>query len=159
MISSNSSSSSSNGQILCFEHCGKKVFSLWRLPEACPNCSTHLLDCDLKIPPFAVPSPFKKALEFPCAIVIKPTKGMPYTIHHSSDSIIEYYRIKSFNDVEQLSCDIASLSLFYRFDHFKRVAGLDPVGTFMFIQIKIYIYIFFTWDQSAFGIFCVVKRK
>jgi hypothetical protein len=69
------SNSNSNGQILCFEHCGKKVFSLWELPEACPGCSTHLLDCDLKIPPFAVPSPFKKALEFPCAIVIKPTKG------------------------------------------------------------------------------------
>jgi len=61
--------------ILCFEHCGKKVFSVSSLPEECPSCRTPLLDCDLKIPPFAVPSPFKRALDFPCSIVIKPTKG------------------------------------------------------------------------------------
>jgi len=61
--------------ILCFEHCSKKVFSVSCLPEQCPSCSTDLLDCDLKIPPFAVPSPFKRALDFPCSIVIKPTKG------------------------------------------------------------------------------------
>jgi len=61
--------------ILCFEHCGKKVFSVSSLPEQCPSCSTDLLDCDLKIPPFAVPSPFKRAIDFPCSIVIKPTTG------------------------------------------------------------------------------------
>jgi len=61
--------------ILCFEHCGRKVFSVSSLPEQCPSCSTDLLDCDLKIPPFAVPSPFKRAIDFPCSIVIKPTKG------------------------------------------------------------------------------------
>ena len=61
--------------ILCFEHCGKKVFSMKDLPDCCPVCQVPLLDCALKIPPFAVPSPFKKAVEFPCSIVIKPTKG------------------------------------------------------------------------------------
>jgi len=61
--------------ILCFEHCSRKVFSVSNLPEQCPSCSTDLLDCDLKIPPFAVPSPFKRAQDFPCSIVIKPTKG------------------------------------------------------------------------------------
>lgn len=61
--------------ILCVEHCGKRVFSLAALPACCPICEVSLLDCQLKIPPFAVPSPFKKAVDFPCSIVIKPTKG------------------------------------------------------------------------------------
>jgi len=61
--------------ILCFEHCGKRVFSMRDLPDSCPICKVDLLDCDLKIPPFAVPSPFRSAAEFPCSIVIKPTKG------------------------------------------------------------------------------------
>lgn len=61
--------------ILCFEHCGKKVFSQTSLPEFCPSCNVDLRSCDLKIPPFAVPSPFKRALDFPSSLVIKPTKG------------------------------------------------------------------------------------
>jgi len=61
--------------ILCFEHCGKRIFSLKNIPDACPVCNLLITQCDLKIPPFAVPSPFKKAVDFPCSIVIKPTKG------------------------------------------------------------------------------------
>jgi len=61
--------------ILCFEHCGARVFSLGRLPSNCPSCQVNLLHCDLKIPPFAVPSPFKRAVDYPCSIVVKPTKG------------------------------------------------------------------------------------
>lgn len=61
--------------IICFEHCEKKVFSSLCLPRQCPTCSTDLLDCDLKIPPFVVPSPFKRAQDHPCSIVVKPTKG------------------------------------------------------------------------------------
>lgn len=68
-------SSPSMPHIICFEHCDKKVFSSSVLPSHCPTCHTDLFDCDLKIPPFVVPSPFKRAQDYPCSIVVKPTKG------------------------------------------------------------------------------------
>ena len=49
--------------ILCFSHCSKQVFSIGQLPDQCPSCHTDLTDCQLDIPPFALPSPFKRALE------------------------------------------------------------------------------------------------
>ena len=61
--------------ILCFSHCDKQVFSAGKLPHECPSCHTDLISCHLNIPPFSVPSPFKRAVDFPTSIVIKPTKG------------------------------------------------------------------------------------
>lgn len=61
--------------ILCFEHCEKRIFSMDELPSSCIICDTPIFNCQLKIPPFAVPSPFQRATDFPCSIVIKPTKG------------------------------------------------------------------------------------
>ena len=75
--------------ILCFEHCGKRIFSLKNIPDACPVCNLLLTQCDLKIPPFAVPSPFKKAVDFPCSIVIKPTKGN-FLLDYSRPRIYQY---------------------------------------------------------------------
>lgn len=61
--------------ILCFEHCGHKVFSLDVLPERCPRCLTDLSQCRLTLPPFKLPSPLSRAQDHPCSVVIKPTVG------------------------------------------------------------------------------------
>ena len=66
--------SSSESDILCFEHCDCKIFAL-DLPESCPVFSTHLIDCDFRMPPFKLPSPFSRAQDYPCSVIIKPTKG------------------------------------------------------------------------------------
>ena len=69
-----SSASAVQEDILCFEHCDKKVFCI-QLPDSCPVCQTIMTQCDLKIPPFKLPSPFSRAQDHPCSIVIKPTNG------------------------------------------------------------------------------------
>ena len=66
--------SSSQEEILCFEHCDKKVICV-KLPESCPVCQTSISKCKFQIPPFKLPSPFSRAQDHPCTIVIKPTKG------------------------------------------------------------------------------------
>ena len=55
-------------------HC-KLVFCLGSLPRSCPVCHTELLSCHLDIPPFALPTPFMRARDYPTSIVIKPSKG------------------------------------------------------------------------------------
>eukprot|EP00094_Tigriopus_californicus_P004770 TCALIF_04590-PA protein Name:"Similar to C3orf83 Putative uncharacterized protein C3orf83 (Homo sapiens)" AED:0.13 eAED:0.13 QI:0/0.25/0/0.8/1/1/5/0/497 len=61
--------------IVCFEHCGQRVFCL-DVPQICPGgCGTALKDCDFLLSPFQLPSPFSKAVEYPCSIAIKPTEG------------------------------------------------------------------------------------
>lgn len=60
--------------LICLEHCNKKIFGT-ELPECCPVCETNLSQCDLKMPPFKLPSPFARAQDHPCSVVIKPTKG------------------------------------------------------------------------------------
>lgn len=61
--------------IVCFEHCGQRIFCL-DLPLICPGgCGTALKDCDFLLSPFQLPSPFSKAVEYPCSIAIKPTEG------------------------------------------------------------------------------------
>ena len=60
--------------ILCFEHCDKKVICV-KLPDSCPVCQTSITQCKLKMPPFKLPSPFSRAQDHPCTIVIKPTNG------------------------------------------------------------------------------------
>ena len=65
---------SENQDIICVEHCEHQIFSL-SFPDFCPQCQTSLRDCVLKNPPFTVPSPFARAQDHPCSVVIKPTKG------------------------------------------------------------------------------------
>ena len=50
---------SENADIICVEHCEQKLFAVG-FPEICPVCQTNLKDCDLKIPPFSVPTPFSR---------------------------------------------------------------------------------------------------
>ncbi|CAB4066565.1 KPNA5_6 [Lepeophtheirus salmonis] len=61
-------------KILCFEHCRVQTFAL-TLPEKCTQCRTKLTECSMNIPPFEVPSPFSKARDYPCSVVLKPTQG------------------------------------------------------------------------------------
>ncbi|XP_067007908.1 MKRN2 opposite strand protein [Anabrus simplex] len=60
--------------ILCFQHCGSKVFC-YKLLENCPVCGDSLAAADFQLPPFRVPYPFVRAAQHPCCIVIKPTTG------------------------------------------------------------------------------------
>ena len=62
-------------QILCFSHCKKQVFCTGSLPSSCPSCHQDITSCHLDIPPFALPSPFMRASDYPSSIVIKPSKG------------------------------------------------------------------------------------
>jgi hypothetical protein len=39
------------------------------------ECNEDLADCDLKIPPFKLPTPFSRAQDHPSSVVIKPTRG------------------------------------------------------------------------------------
>ena len=49
-----------NADIICVEHCEQKIFALSMFPEACPLCQANLRECDLKSPPFTVPTPFSR---------------------------------------------------------------------------------------------------
>jgi len=66
---------SENQDIICVECCEQKIFAVGSCPDECPECKINLKECDLKIPPFSVPTPFSRAQDHPCSIVIKPTKG------------------------------------------------------------------------------------
>ena len=69
---SSSSTSVTQEDVFCFEHCDKKVICI-KLPDSCPVCQTSITQCKFKMPPFKLPSPFSRAQDHPCAIVIKPT--------------------------------------------------------------------------------------
>ncbi|KAJ6646399.1 MKRN2 opposite strand protein [Pseudolycoriella hygida] len=58
--------------ILCYQHCGPKVFCL-ALSEKCPCCSMSLGSTNMKLPPFRLPYPFVEPR--PCSIILKPTEG------------------------------------------------------------------------------------
>lgn len=60
--------------ILCFEHCSDRRVFCFQIPEHCPVCRTDI-SLDNKLIPFRIPYPFVKALQYPCAIFIKPTNG------------------------------------------------------------------------------------
>ncbi|PSN38459.1 hypothetical protein C0J52_15613 [Blattella germanica] len=60
--------------ILCFQHCSSKVFC-FELPEKCPICNSSLTTANFRLLPFRIPYPFVRAIQHPCAIVIKPTTG------------------------------------------------------------------------------------
>lgn len=71
-----SSSSPSDKPIICFEYAGHKCFSLSQPPERCPNTGKRLKSIkDFTIAPFRLPSPFASASDFPCSLVIRPTRG------------------------------------------------------------------------------------
>eukprot|EP00096_Caligus_rogercresseyi_P008874 TRINITY_DN2889_c0_g1_i1.p1 TRINITY_DN2889_c0_g1~~TRINITY_DN2889_c0_g1_i1.p1 ORF type:complete len:281 (+),score=83.66 TRINITY_DN2889_c0_g1_i1:100-942(+) len=87
-------------KILCFEHCSSQSFAL-RLPEKCSMCRTKLTECSMSIPPFEVPSPFSRARDYPCSVVLKPTQGdflrdyrngtnLHIALTNSRGSVIEY---------------------------------------------------------------------
>ena len=61
-------------EVFCFEHCNKKVFCV-KIPDKCPISHIPISQCKFQIPPFKLPSPFSRAQDHPCAVVIKPTKG------------------------------------------------------------------------------------
>lgn len=58
--------------IVCYQHCGAKVFTL-KLPEVCHVCKGQLLTSQLI--PFRLPYPFVKASQYPCSVVLRPTNG------------------------------------------------------------------------------------
>lgn len=60
--------------IVCFQHCGSKIFC-WSLPPICPACSTDLLGDRFELLPFRLPYPFVKPHQHPCSIILKPTTG------------------------------------------------------------------------------------
>ena len=45
--------------IICVAHCDHKIFAL-TFPDTCSKCQANLRECDLKNPPFTVPSPFSR---------------------------------------------------------------------------------------------------
>jgi hypothetical protein len=67
--------------IICFQHCGPKVFCL-NLPKKCPVCQSELYETKFKLMPFRLPYPFVRANQHPCSVVIRPTTG---------DFLNEYY--------------------------------------------------------------------
>lgn len=60
--------------IVCFQHCGKKVFCL-KLPARCPACKVDLHESKFKLMPFRLPYPFVRASQYPCSVIIRPTTG------------------------------------------------------------------------------------
>ncbi|XP_071453899.1 MKRN2 opposite strand protein [Hetaerina americana] len=61
--------------ILCFQHCGPKVFC-FGLGSTCPACGQSLEpDTHFMLLPFRVPYPFARATQHPCSVVIRPTNG------------------------------------------------------------------------------------
>jgi hypothetical protein len=48
-----------SSDIICVEHCANKIFAL-TFPDNCPECQANLRECDLKNPPFTVPTPFSR---------------------------------------------------------------------------------------------------
>jgi Domain of unknown function (DUF4796) len=78
--------------LLCFKHCQSDIFALL-IPNRCPECDTDLSKCS-SITPFRynynlcttfhdelidffvrIPFPFRRASQYPCSVVLKPTKG------------------------------------------------------------------------------------
>ena len=55
---------SENADIICVEHCEQKIFAVGSFPGTCSQCHINLKDCDLKIPPFSVPTPFSRWVSF-----------------------------------------------------------------------------------------------
>ena len=55
---------SDNADIICVEHCEQKIFAVGSFPGTCSQCQINLKDCDLKIPPFSVPTPFSRWVYF-----------------------------------------------------------------------------------------------
>ena len=54
---------SENADIICIEHCEQKMFAVGSFPDSfldSSQCQINLKDCDLKIPPFSVPTPFSR---------------------------------------------------------------------------------------------------
>ena len=51
---------SENQDIICVECCEQKIFAVGSCPDECPECKINLKECDLKIPPFSVPTPFSR---------------------------------------------------------------------------------------------------
>uniref|UniRef100_A0A6B2EHX6 MKRN2 opposite strand protein n=1 Tax=Phlebotomus kandelakii TaxID=1109342 RepID=A0A6B2EHX6_9DIPT len=79
--------SSSDPGIVCFQHCGPKVFCI-RLPERCPSCTRDLQEALFKLMPFRLPFPFIRASQYPGAVVLRPTTG---------DFLNEYYNSKDLH--------------------------------------------------------------
>ncbi len=48
-----------NTEIICVEHCDKKIFALG-FPDECPDCQSNLKECELTFPPFSLPMPFAR---------------------------------------------------------------------------------------------------
>ena len=74
--STSSAEPNASKPIVCFEYAGHKCFSLSSPPERCPNTGKRLKSIkDFDIAPFRLPSPFAPAPDFPCSVVIRPTRG------------------------------------------------------------------------------------
>ncbi|XP_077285256.1 MKRN2 opposite strand protein [Arctopsyche grandis] len=73
--------------IICFQHCGPKIFCK-ALPEKCPICCDDLSIANFGLLPFRVPYPFVKASQYSCAVLIKPTNG---------DFLNEYFNSKDLH--------------------------------------------------------------
>jgi len=73
--------------IFCLEHCkGNKIFG-FKIPSRCPYCAEDLSTCELRIPPFRVPTPFTSGKNSPCSIILKPTKGDFLTDYKKADNL------------------------------------------------------------------------
>ncbi|KAL3282927.1 hypothetical protein HHI36_006085, partial [Cryptolaemus montrouzieri] len=72
--------------ILCFKHCGTKIFC-FDIPEICPACVQTISTDNLEDVPFRIPHPFIKAVQYPCAIVMKSTQGNLLEDYHNSKDL------------------------------------------------------------------------
>ena len=63
-----------SSSIFSFKHCGCNFYFL-DLPSSCPECQVQLNECQFEIPPVNLPSPFSRAQDNPCSIVLKPNRA------------------------------------------------------------------------------------
>jgi len=77
-----------DASIICFEHCEHKIFSLNELPSSCPECGDDLTQYSFpNLPPFKLPSPITRAIDHPCSVIIKPTRGDFLHDYESGDNL------------------------------------------------------------------------
>ncbi|CAB0008724.1 unnamed protein product [Nesidiocoris tenuis] len=69
--------------ILCFDHCSSRIFCI-SLPDVCPLCRAELTSNTI---PFRIPCPFKRAVQNPCSILVRPTEGSFLSEYEPNDDL------------------------------------------------------------------------
>lgn len=73
--------------IICFQHCDNKFIYCFDVPEICPSCKCVInCKCLLK-EPVSLAYPFVQAKETPCAVLLKPTRGVFLDTYNLNDDL------------------------------------------------------------------------